>query len=148
MVIQHFSKQNLADLILKDFSSTFQACENPCYILLQFYSQFTSFYRTGTWDNSLNATVLSCLAKVNVLKFQTLVACQKGLDKQCRPRSDCFLIRVFPACYSDKHFINSSVLSPENQQKEEKVRNLRIFTITAFLPCNIIIKQFLLHFLL
>ena len=27
---------------------------------------------------------------VIVLKFQTLVACQKGLDKQCRPRSDCF----------------------------------------------------------
>ena len=32
---------------------------------------------------------------VNVLKFLTLVACQKGLDKQRRPRSDqglpCFL---------------------------------------------------------
>ena len=27
---------------------------------------------------------------VNVLKFQTLVACQKGIDKQCRPRSGCF----------------------------------------------------------
>ena len=28
---------------------------------------------------------------VTVLKFRTLVACQKGIDKQCRPRSDCFL---------------------------------------------------------
>ena len=27
---------------------------------------------------------------VNVLKFQTLVTCLKGLDKQGRPRSDCF----------------------------------------------------------
>ena len=27
---------------------------------------------------------------VNVLKFWTLVTSQKGLDKQCRPRSDCF----------------------------------------------------------
>ena len=27
---------------------------------------------------------------VNVLKFRTPVACQKGKDKQRRPRSDCF----------------------------------------------------------
>ena len=60
---------------------------------------------------------------VNVLTFHTVVACQKDIDKQCRPRSafwrsslivkqrrprwDCFwrssLIRVFPVCYSDKH---------------------------------------------
>ena len=43
---------------------------------------------------------------VNVLEFQTLIACQEGLDKQGRPRSDCVrrssLIRVFPVCYSDK----------------------------------------------
>ena len=31
---------------------------------------------------------------------------QKGLDKQRRPRSNCFL-RVFPVCYSDKHCMNS-----------------------------------------
>ena len=28
---------------------------------------------------------------VNVLKLQALVACLKGLNKQCRPRSGCFL---------------------------------------------------------
>ena len=28
---------------------------------------------------------------VNVLKLGTLVTCQKGFDKQGRPRSDCFL---------------------------------------------------------
>ena len=53
---------------------------------------------------------------VNVLKFRTLVAFQKGLDEQRRPRSDCFrrssLIRVNPVCYSNKHFVNSR---PENQ---------------------------------
>ena len=50
------------------------------------------------------------------------------LDKQCRPRSDCFfrssLISIFPAWYSDKHFVNSS---HENQlfiweQKEKRVQ--------------------------
>ena len=49
---------------------------------------------------------------VIVLKFRTLAASQRGLDKQGRPRSDCFfrssLIRVFPVCYSDKHTVNSS----------------------------------------
>ena len=72
--------------------------------------------------------------EVNDLKFWTLVACQKGLDKQCRPRSDCFwrssLIRVLPVCCSDKHFVNSS---PYNQQfiwdqKEKSVRNFVTFT--------------------
>ena len=45
-------------------------------------------------------------------KIWTLVTYQKALDKQSRPRSDCFwrssLIRIFPVCYSDKHFVNSS----------------------------------------
>ena len=31
-----------------------------------------------------------CMHTVNALKLRTLVAWQKGLDKQCRPRSDCF----------------------------------------------------------
>ena len=39
--------------------------------------------------------------KVNVLKFQALVACQKGIHKQSRPRPD--LIKVFPVCYFDRH---------------------------------------------
>ena len=53
---------------------------------------------------------------INVLKFLTLVSCQKGLDKQSRPRSDCFwrssLIRVFPVCYSDMQFMK---FNPDNQ---------------------------------
>ena len=67
---------------------------------------------------------------VNVLKFQTLVVRQKGLDKQRRPRSDYFfrssLIRVCPVCYSDTHFVN---FSPGNQhfisdQTEKSVREI------------------------
>ena len=69
------------------------------------------------------------------LKFQTLLACQKCLDKQGRPRSDCFgrssLTRVFLVCYSDKHFVN---YQPDNQhfiweQKEKSVWNFWTFTV-------------------
>ena len=72
---------------------------------------------------------------VNVINFGTLVACQICIDKQCRPRPDCFwrssLIWAFPVCYSDKYFVNSS---PENQyfiweQKQKCVRNFRTFTV-------------------
>ena len=65
---------------------------------------------------------------VNVIKFWTLIASDKCLDNQCRPRSDCFfrssLIKVFPLCYSDKHFVNSS---PNNQQFE--IRKRKVFKI-------------------
>ena len=72
---------------------------------------------------------------VNVLKFWTLVTCQNSLAKQRRPISDCFwrssLIRAFPVCYSDIHFVNSS---PENQHfiwelKDKSVRIYRKFTV-------------------
>ena len=33
---------------------------------------------------------LSSHAMVNVLKYQTLATCQNSLDKQGKPRSDCF----------------------------------------------------------
>ena len=49
---------------------------------------------------------------VRSLKISSTSWLPKGLDKQSRPRSDCFwrssLIRVFPVSYSDKHFVNSS----------------------------------------
>ena len=64
---------------------------------------------------------------VDVPKFETLLACQNSLDKQCRPRSNCFfrssLIWVFPVCFFDKCFLSSS---PENQQFiwEQKVKSV------------------------
>ena len=58
-----------------------------------------------------------------------------GLDKQCKPRSDwrSSLIRVFPVCYSDKHFMNSS---PDNQnfiweKKEKSIQNFLTLTVTS-----------------
>ena len=83
------------------------------------------------------------LNTVNVLKFQPLVTCQYSLDKQGRPRSDWFwrsLIRVFPVCYSDKYFVNSS---PENQhfmldQKEKSVWNFRTFELRHGISNNVV----------
>ena len=55
--------------------------------------------------------------------IQTLVTCQKGINKLCRPRSDCFcsLIRVFPVCYSDKYFMNSSTDDQHFENRKRKV---------------------------
>ena len=43
------------------------------------------------------------------------ISCGKAWGKNCRPRSDCFwrssLIREFPVCYSDKHFVNLSLIT-------------------------------------
>ena len=67
--------------------------------------------------------------------IEELVFCQTSLEKQCRPRSDCFwwsnLIKIFTVCYYDSIFVNSS---PENyyfiwEQKEKGVWNFRKFTI-------------------
>ena len=62
------------------------------------------------------ASCTCIMVTVDVLIFRILVACQIGLDKQGRSRSDCFwrssLIVVFPICYPDNHFVNSS---PDSQ---------------------------------
>ena len=67
--------------------------------------------------------------------YAILVACWKGIDKQCRPRSDCFwrssLIRVFHVCYSDNHYVNFSL---DNQhfiwkQKEKSIQSFRPLTM-------------------
>ena len=59
-----------------------------------------SAYEGAVWSGSSLLAILTSILQiptmmtkqttVNVLKFQMLVTCQKGLDKQCRPRSDCF----------------------------------------------------------
>ena len=50
---------------------------------------------------------------VNVLKLRSLFAFLKSLDKQGRPRSDCFfrssLIRVFPVCYVCYMYMYSNI---------------------------------------
>ena len=55
---------------------------------------------------------------------------KNGLDKQRKPRSDCFssLIRVYAVCYSDKHFANC-----ECKNKMRSVCNFKIFLV--YLVC-------------
>ena len=83
---------------------------------------------------------------VDFLKFWTLVACKNGLDKQFRPRSDCFrcssLIRVFPVCYYDKHFVNSTPANPYfiGELKEKSVQNIKTFTIPTCYETDLIYK--------
>ena len=57
----------------------------------------------------------------------TKLPAKQSLDKQCNPRSDCF--RVFPVCYFDNHFVNSS---PENQHFESRKR--KVLKILEQLP--------------
>ena len=77
-------------------------------------SVLEEFFEKLFWKQSAdnNKTMKSTQhARVMVKSLLT-----KYLDKHHRPRSDCFcrsrLIRIFPFCYSDKHFVNSS---PDNQ---------------------------------
>ena len=53
---------------------------------------------------------------VTVLKFQTLLVRQKGMytctnsaDPDQTASEEASLIRVFPVCYYDKHFVSSSL---------------------------------------
>ena len=58
---------------------------------------------------------------VNVLKFLTLVACQKGLNKQGRSS----LIRVFPVCRSDSNlWIQSLKTNILFENRKKKVFNI------------------------
>ena len=45
---------------------------------------------TAVSDENMKTEYWKVVSMLNILKFQTLVTCQKGLDKQDRPRSDCF----------------------------------------------------------
>ena len=40
---------------------------------------------------------------VNVLKFRTLVACQKGIEDSAGTDQTAYKTRIFSVCYSDKH---------------------------------------------
>ena len=100
----------------------------------------------GTFHPFLQVLHKNLIHTVNVLKFQKLVTCQACLDKQPRPRSDCFwrssLIKVFSVCYSDKHFVISSL---ENKyfiwkQKGKSFRNFRTFTVEDILAHQIAVS--------
>ena len=75
--------------------------------LLQYHSSPAGMYHVHKKSLIHNRSqhCLSCYIEctVNVLKFWSLVACQKGQDKQDIIRSDCFwrrsLIKFFLVCY-------------------------------------------------
>ena len=52
------------------------------------------------------------------------MSAKKGLDKYADSENS--LIMVFPVCYSDKHFVNSSSDNFICEQKERSARNYRI----------------------
>ena len=87
--------------------------------------------------SSKTLPALTCYT-INVLLFRTLLACQKGLDKQGRPRSDCFfrssLIRVFPVCYPT-NILRIPALKTNTlfkKRKRKSVRNFRTFTVLSY----------------
>ena len=45
---------------------------------------------TAVSDENMRKEYWKVVSTINILKFQTLVACQIGLDKQDRSRSNCF----------------------------------------------------------
>ena len=51
------------------------------------------------------------MGMIDVLKFQTLVACQKDLDNRADPDQTSSRIRVFAVCYSDKNLLYPALIS-------------------------------------
>ena len=80
-----------------------------------FRQYIPKFCRYQTRCRVTKANALECTTII----FEPTEICSKifkntrCLDKQCRPRSDCF----FLVCYSAKHFVKSS---PDNQHKCSK----------------------------
>ena len=106
--------------------------------LSHFLSWAIVYNLISTYSLTNSQTIIST---VNVLKFWTLIACQKGLDKQCRPRSDCFwrssLIRIFAVCYSNQHFVNSSPKTNIlfESRKRKVFKNLEHLPYMHFMGC-------------
>ena len=105
-------------------------------LLVKFSMHSLMIYLYGSSINNIDS--------VNVLNFRTLTSCQKGQDKQCRPRSDCLwrssLIKVFPVLYYDKHFVNSSPDINKHfiwDQKEKSFWNFRTFTVMLDDPLKV-----------
>ena len=84
---------------------------------------------------------------VNVLKFRTLYACQKGLDKQGRPRSDCFWrsslirIRLGPCLQPWRVFCEFQPWKPKFywEQNEKSVQNFIKFTVKLRFQINLLV---------
>ena len=91
------------------------SCDKLIYLVshrkLSLFLAAKQFFYIGNAASNIVLKKTHIYKSVNIPKFQTLVVCKKGLDKQCKTQIRSSLIRVFPVCYSGKHFVNSR---PEN----------------------------------
>ena len=79
---------------------------------------------------------------VDILKFRTLIVCQKGLDKQCKPGQTDQGFSLF--CYSDKYFENSSPDITKNLFENRKCLKFKTFTtLTCVQLTEFTIKLFI-----
>ena len=98
-------------------------------------SSLFDFRPSMLWIPALITNIL--FENTDVREFRTFIVghlkigrsvfpAKKDLDKQVRPRSDCFwrssLIRVFPVCYSDKHFVNSRNMVTLRKEEQKRPR--------------------------
>ena len=95
---------------------------------------------TLAWSTCLCENIIYWVM-LNVLYFKisnTYFPAKKGCAEQCRPRSNCFiLIRDFPVCYSNKHFVNSSSKRQHFiwEQRQKSVQNFRTLNFTINHSC-------------
>ena len=62
------------------------------------------------WSTIFTLMTMACGSlgiTVDVLKFEHYLSVKNSLDKQCRPRSDCF----FHVYYSNKHFVIPALIN-------------------------------------
>ena len=76
-----------------------------------FYSHKIDFYKENDDDNIIfGGYLFSCLPQSTSIYFELLIIANKTPSPKNSEGSS--IIRVFPVCNSDNHFVNSS---PENQ---------------------------------
>ena len=123
----HIVNYEVASTICETICIRYLVMSSPCFITYFILLRFIlleagimlskcSCNNIDYYNNLTSSAPRHIPVTVNILKFRTLAACQKGLDKQYSRRSDCFrrssLISVFPLCCSNKHFVN---FSPQNK---------------------------------
>ena len=107
---QLFDNKKIKTLLWNDFGHMLLCCK---------HSRQVSFTQ---------GNVCACVQKM-FSNSEHLLPTLYRLNTQCRSRLDCFfrssLIRVFPVCYSDKHFVNSSPDSYIWLEKKTSVKILK-----------------------
>ena len=84
-----YVKSSIAYLPSKHFPLNRTFCSNRNFSIDSFDEKLISL-ETALHFKIFFGTRAENVHTVNVLYFRSLVVCLKSLDKQCRPRSDCF----------------------------------------------------------